>query len=131
MIGESIYAFLTSRAAITAITTRVYPGWLPQQVTTVPALTYTQDEDADQMLLDGEVGSLKSALFSVDCWSESYKTSHQLADAVAGEMVGHRGAMGSDTVDHIRKERESDLPYESDTGLYRVSLQFFIAYEGS
>jgi len=32
-----------------------------------------------------------------------------------------------DEVDHIRKERRFDL-FESDTRLFRVSLQFFVAY---
>jgi hypothetical protein len=112
----------------------IYPSWLPQQNQTFPAVTYSIDENQDDQLLDG-VGSLIQSIVSVECWAMTYAAAHTLADVVKSEMVGSRGVFGDLTtspmvtvwVDHIRKVRELDL-YESDTRIFRVSLQFVIAY---
>ena len=82
--------------------------------------------------LDG-VSTLREAFVNVDCWSKSYLSSHRLANAVESVLLAAAAArvLGSmsppQEIDHARVERRLDL-YESDTQLYRVSLQFLIAY---
>lgn len=129
MIVESFLSHLESGPGVAAICQSFYPKVLPQ-VYTDPAITYGVDQDSDDQLL-GDSGSLSEAIFDVDCWSVSYLTAHQLADAVEALLVGHTGALGSASpslyADHIRKERRFDL-FEADTKLYRVSLQFLVAY---
>lgn len=133
MIWRCLYAWMTANATINAAAV-IYPSWLPQQNTTLPALTYSVDDNQDDQLLDG-VGSLVQSLVSIECWASTYAAAHTLADVVKSELVGYRGAFGdltvspnvTVTVDHVRKLRELDL-FESDTRLHRVSLQFLIAY---
>ena len=133
MIWRCLYAHMVGNAEIAAAAT-IYPSWLPQQNTTFPAITFSVDDVQDDQLLDG-VGSLTQSLVSIDCWAATYAAAHTLADVVKAELVGYVGTFGNVTaspqvavtVNHIRKTRELDL-FESDTGLYRVSLQFLIAH---
>jgi hypothetical protein len=130
MIVQSFYSHLSNASGVLAITSSIYPHHLPQHASK-PAITYGMAGDDDEQLVDGDISSLKTALFDVDCWDYSYLDAHRLADAVETAVVGHTGDLGSlspaDQVDHIRKERRFDL-FESDTKLYRVSLQFLVAY---
>lgn len=129
MIIEAFRSALVADAGISSITTAIYPHHIPQAVNP-PALTYSVDDQSEDQTLSG-ASSLKTGLFSVECWDYSVLTAHSLADAVESALIGVVGDFGglspSQTVDHIRKERRFDL-YESDTRLYRVSLQFFVAY---
>lgn len=127
MIQQSFYTFLTGNATIAALCSSVYPQWLPLQHQGFPAISYTMDSDEQQPLLDGSVSSLKEALISVDVWSKSYLEAIQVAEAVSGELVGFTGTFGTNTVDQIRRERKIDQ-YENDPELFRVSMQFFVAY---
>jgi hypothetical protein len=129
VIGESFRSYLVADAGVAAITTRLYPHHLPQHVAK-PAMTYGIADDNDEQLLDG-ISSLKTSLIDVDCWDFSILDARSLADAVETAVVGVSGPIGSlsppDEVNHIRKERRLEL-FEADTKLYRVSLQFLVAY---
>ena len=125
-IKTSVYSVISGTGAITSLATGgVHPQNIPAQ-STAPAITFSMDDDADQQLLDG-VSGLKEARFVIDCYSLSYLTADQMASAVKTALVGYRGAFGTNTAEHIRKERELDL-FEADTRLHRVNLQFLIAY---
>lgn len=134
-IGADFYTYVAALSSIRAIVglsttspqkAAVYPNFLPQNHYGFPALTYTQDEDAQSNTLDG-VSTLKEALLTADCWALTYLNAHSLANALVTDLVGYRGTFGTVTADFIRLERSLDL-YESDTKLHRVSLQFRIAY---
>ena len=129
MIVESFHSHLAADGGVSAIVDRIWPHWIPLDAD-MPAISYRMDADDRQYLLDGE-SSLKTALFDVECWSDSYREAHRLADAVESSLSGHTGAFGTlspiDTVDHIRLERKFELA-ETDSKLYRVSMQFFVAY---
>ena len=130
MIIEAFRNQLYTDSGVSAITTAIYPMQIPQGVG-FPALHYSVDGDDDEYVLDGNAGSLKEALFSVDCFDTSIITAHTLADAVEAALVGLHGDMGglspSQVVDTVQKQRRFDT-YESDSKLYRVSLQFLVAY---
>lgn len=129
MIVESFHSHLKADVGVSAIVDKIWPHWIPLDAA-MPAISYRMDADDRQYILDGE-SSLKTALFDVECWSDSYLEAHQLANAVESALSGHTGAFGvlspADTVDHIRLERKFELA-ETDTKLYRVSMQFFVAY---
>jgi hypothetical protein len=129
MIAQSFYTFVSGRAGITALTGSIYPIMLPQSHDGFPAITYSMDDDADQPLVDGTVSGMREALFSVDCWGLTGVSVQSLASAVKTELIGYIGTMGAHTVNRCRKEREDFNFYESDTGLFRVNLQFLVAYE--
>lgn len=125
MIIESFFSFLSSQATITALCKSIFPHTIPQNES-LPAITYFVDEDLPEPILDGS-SSLRVSRFNVDCWSHKYTEAHALADAVEAVLVGFTGVFGTDNAGHIRLERRFDL-FETETKLYRVSMQFFIAY---
>lgn len=103
---------------------------MPQGVVP-PAVTFSIDGDLPQRLTSGEASSLRTALVSVDCWAISVVAAHRLADAVEACLLPVHGAMGAEVppqlVDDVQLERRFDL-FETDSKLYRVSLQFSVAY---
>lgn len=125
MIVDSFYGFLAADAGVAALCQSIWPQTIPQNAG-MPAITYSLDDEQVDRLLDGP-GDLRSALIDVSTWSPDHAQSHELADAVESALVGHRGTFGTKTAEHIRLERKFEL-FESDTRLYRVSQQFFIAY---
>jgi hypothetical protein len=129
MFIESFYSHLAADAGVDALVGAIYPHWVPQNAT-FPSISYRLQSDERQQLFDA-VSSLKTALYEVDCWSLVHGGAHEIADAVESSLAGHTGAFGTlsprDQVDQIRLERKLEF-FETDTKLYRVSLQFFVAY---
>lgn len=125
MIVDSFYTFLAAQAGVTSLCSRIYPLTIPEG-TTPPAITYTLDADDREPLFDGP-GDLKRALIEATAWSLDHSNAHAIADVIETALANYRGAFGSKTAEHIRLERKFEL-FESDTGLYRVSQQFLIAY---
>lgn len=125
MIVESFFTFLGSQSGVVALCPQIFPFVIPQGIVP-PAITFSLDSDDRQPLLDG-VGSLRTALIEVNAWSLDHQNAHQIAEAIEAALANHRGAFGAKTAEQIRLERKFEL-LESDTGLYRVSQQFFIAY---
>jgi hypothetical protein len=69
---------------------------------------------------------------NVDCWALTYLHVHQLANTVEAALLGAaHGELGAlsppQMIDAVRVERRLDI-FESATLLYRVSLQFMVAY---
>lgn len=126
MIVDSVYTHLLAAAGVTAIADRaIYPLTIPQGAT-FPAAVFSLDEDMLDQLLDG-VGELRRASVSIDCYSADHVEAHQLADAIEAALVGTQGSFGAKTAEFITLQRRFEL-FESSTLLYRVSLQFRIAY---
>lgn len=125
MIVDSFYTFLAAQAGVASLCPQIFPLTIPQGVTP-PAITYSLDADDRDIVFDGQA-ELREALISVESWSALHANSHAIADAIEAALVNYRGAFGSKTAEHIRLARRFEL-FESDTGLYRVSSQFFIAY---
>lgn len=103
----------------------MFPQTIPQG-TSPPAITYSLDFDERDPLFDGP-GDLKQALIDTSAWHTDHAAAHALADAVETALANYRGTFGTKTAEHIRLARKFEL-FESDTGLYRVSQQFLIAY---
>jgi hypothetical protein len=125
VIVDSFYSFLAAQAGVTSLCSQIYPLTIPQG-TTAPAITYSLDADDRDPLFDGP-GELKQALIEVNAWSLDHSNAHVIADAIETALANYRGTFGSKTAEHIRLARRFEL-FESDTGLYRVSSQFLIAY---
>jgi len=123
MIVDAFYARLSM------VGYNAFPHVIPQEFD-APAITYRVDQDNAPTEYDG-TRTLKEALVTVDCWSTSYLEAQQMADAVESSFVDYSGDLGglspAVSANYIRKERRFDL-LEQATGLYRVSLQLFIAY---
>ena len=124
-ITQSFYSFLSADSGVTAITSRIHPGSVPQSED-FPAITFELTDDEPTLILDG-FGSASLARMNVDCWDKSLVTAESIATAVKNALIGHYGTFGSNTVTNVVKTRELHLE-ENDTGLRRVSLQFDILY---
>jgi hypothetical protein len=125
MIVDSLFSFLAADAGIYDRCQSIFPQTIPQNAS-LPAITYTLNSEERDQLMAG-VGLLKTALIDIEAWHTDHRGAHELADAIETLLAGYRGEFGSKTAEHIRMERKFEL-FESDSGLYRVSQQFLIAY---
>lgn len=127
-IAASFNAYLTADSSIEALVgERIYPIIIPQAELGRPALTYSQESGSYLEQLDGN-NDLRFAEFEINCWSTSYLQARTIAATVDSVFTGYRGTFGSHTVESIRKSSDYDVGLEDDTGLYRVTLRFTIAY---
>lgn len=127
MIVDSFYSYLGTQVGVTSLcpSSKHFPLTIPEG-TTPPAITFSLDADERDPLFDGP-GDLKQALIEANAWHTDHSAAHALADAIETSLANYRGAFGSKTAEHIRLNRKFEL-FETDSGLYRVSQQFFIAY---
>lgn len=125
MIVDSFYSFLAAQVGVTSLCEQIFPLTIPEGKSP-PAITYSLDSDERDLVFDGQ-GGLKQALIDTSSWSLDHATAHTIADAIETALANYRGAFGSKTAEHIRLARKFEL-FESDSGLYRVSQQFLIAY---
>ncbi len=131
MIVQAFYEHLAADAGIAALVSgKIYPFIIPQGQD-APAITYSQQSDAYDQLLTN-TGTIKWALFDIDCWAFRYEDAIAAADAVESACVNYRGRLGtvspSISADHIRLERRGPDLFENPTELYRVPLQLFVGY---
>ena len=130
MIIEALYSRLKAYADLTAITTGIFPQFIPEGED-APAVVYALARDEPAPMLDGPSDD-RTALFNIDCYSLQYAQAHTMADAVEAALAGFRGTLGTSTpaisADNIRLERKLDL-FETATKLNRVSMQFSIFYQ--
>ena len=127
-IAQSFYAYLSANSSITTlVSTRIFPGTIPEAITARPTITYYQESGEYFEHLAGR-SDTKLAEFEVSCWDDTYLTARNVADTVDAQLTGLRGTFGSHTAESIRKVGDFDGGYETDTGLYRAILRFEIAY---
>ena len=127
-IAQSLYTWLTANAAIEAVVAdRIYPQVIPHAESARPCITFSQESGDYIEHLAGR-SDTRMAEFSIDCWAPTYLAVRDLAETIHTELVGVRGSFGSHTAESVRLENDFDGPPDNDTGLYRVSLRFVIAY---
>lgn len=127
-IAQSFNTWLTANSAVEALVDdRIYPLVVPQRESSRPCITYNQESGDYIEHLAGRSDTRMSE-FSIDCWAPTYLSARNLAETVNTELVGVRGSFGADTAESVRLTNDFDGPYDDDTGLYRVSLRFEIAY---
>lgn len=127
MIVDSFFSYLGAQVGVTSLcpASKMFPLTIPEG-TAPPAITFSLDSDERDPLFDGP-GELKQALIDTSAWHNDHAAAHALADAMESALANYRGAFGSKTAEHIRLARKFEL-FESDSGLYRVSQQFLVAY---
>lgn len=116
MIEEALTAYLQADSGLdTVISGRVYPLKLPQNGT-LPAVTYYKVGGSRNMGLAGAFGSAQSR-FRLDGWADSYSTVKALEVALMAAMDDFTGASAAmPPIDF----------YEDDTGIYRISIDYYI-----
>jgi hypothetical protein len=130
-IRPALSAFLLGDAAIaTAVGTRVYPQFLPQN-TTVASIVYQKISDVGNHSLSGPT-RLARPRFQIDAWAPTNNGANALALLIKERLDGYQGVMGSggDAVDvqGVFYENAREL-YDESAKLHRVSADYFIAYD--
>ena len=125
-IEEGLYSYLSTNVGVSAlVSTRIYPGTLPQNWTN-PAISYQRISGVRVRNLSGPAGRATPRI-QIDCWAESYSGAKALATAVRSAMDGYAGLMGSTRVGSVVLESDLDF-YEPDIAVYRVSMDFWISH---
>ena len=125
-IEEGLYSYLSTNVGVSAlVSTRIYPGTLPQNWT-APAISFQRISGVRLRRLSGPVGRATPRI-QIDCWADSYSGAKALAEAVRSAMDGYAGLMGTTTVGSVVLETDIDF-YEPDTNVYRVSMDYWISH---
>lgn len=132
MLLEAFYSHLTGDSGFIAVAgDRLYPGVAPQDIP-YPMATFSLDGDRPDRLLAGENGSLRRALIAVDCYAPQLVDAERLARAVEAALVDEHSELGSlsppQEVTDIQVSRDHFMLFETDSKLYRLSLQFAVSY---
>jgi len=108
-IEAVIDSLLREDISIAAIvSTRIYPNIVKQGVS-MPALTYQQISGLRDELLEGPSGLVESR-FQINCWSDLYSETRDLADAIENKFDGLDGTFNGVEIEAIHLIDESDIP---------------------
>jgi Protein of unknown function (DUF3168) len=127
---EAIIARLIADAGVSAITTRVHPGSVPQGAA-LPAIVFNLIDGAPTYTDDGETG-LASSRVQIDCWAASYPQAKRLARAVKASLSAFVGTSGGIAFQYILLDTERDLReagINADDYPFRTSLDFIVWHE--
>lgn len=118
-IRSGLVTFLKQRAGVEE---RIYSLRLPQ-APAWPSIVYTFMNETDQLTYEGAI-SLRECAVQLDFWSKQVQEVDALEGVVKQALAGYKGPMG-DIAYTAGWKRESLVDmYESDTGLYRISVDY-------
>jgi hypothetical protein len=132
-VEAAFQVYLTGKAAISAIvSTRVYPGFAPQQGTVYPCMTMQRVSTRHiRSMLGGS--QLAYIRIQLNIWARTYKAAKDLADVVRMNTDGFAGSFGGATVGSCLMEDEGDIDFLSEGAepqrLFGVRQDYMIAFE--
>ena len=123
----SMLAYLKTCAAVTDLVgTKIYPVRYPQgALENKPFVTYQLIDEPTANTFDGQ--TTYKARVQVDAWGGTYKSAHEVADALHAALHGYRGSWSPFVIGNVFRKRKQDFP-EPDVELERVSQDFMISY---
>lgn len=122
-LGAWLFSTLNGNGGVSALVgARIYPLVMPQPVPVMPAIVYQIVNDSPIQSLHGPTLGLRQARVQIDAYGANYAASQALADAIEAALDATSSGGGQCTA--VRQGRR-DL-YESDTKLFRVSLDFSV-----
>ncbi len=108
-VETELYFLLTNDAGVTAIiSTRIYPN-IALQGAALPHLVYKQLSGPRDEVMEGPSGLVESR-FEMNCWSDTYSETRDLADAVRALLDGYSGTADAVEIQAIHLVDESDTP---------------------
>ena len=122
-IEKAIRSILIADTAVKAITTRCYPGKIPQDPT-YPLIVYYKVTGMRDHHLQGP-SRLAHPRFQVEAWALTYDAAKALANAIRGALDGYTGTQGTVAIGSILIESERDV-YEDAVSCHRVIMDWFI-----
>lgn len=121
-IEKAIRSILIADTAVKAITTRCYPGMIPQNPT-YPLIAYFKVTGNRDHHLGGPSG-LAHPRFQVEAWATTYDAAKALANAIREALDGYSGTQGTVVIGSILMESERDT-YEDAVSCHRVIMDFY------
>jgi hypothetical protein len=119
MILEDVYALLSGDAAISAITSGIYPVLIPESAA-YPAIAYQRTNSSRAINFD-EVENFVATTIQVDSYAETYNTAVYLSDAVKAALNNYAGG----DIQLTKLDTELDV-FEDASSLFRVSQRYMI-----
>jgi len=126
-IEKAIRSILIADTTVKAITTRCYPGVIPQSPT-YPLIVYYKVTGMRDHHLQGPSG-LAHPRFQVEAWATTYDAAKALANAIREALDGYSGTQGTVVIGSILIESERDV-YEDAVSCHRVIMDFFVWHSG-
>lgn len=124
-------ALLGTPAVVALVSDRIGPEPLPQKPA-MPAITYQLVSGVRWTGRAKPLGLARPRI-QIDCWAVDYSQVKALAAAVQSALCPEHGLSGvfaGVEIDVITPAGERDI-YEPDTGLRRVSADFFVSHKES
>ena len=123
VIEQALRAVLVADAGVLAITTRVYPNYIPQSPTW-PLIVYQKISGPRDHDINGPTGKAHPR-FQLESWAKTYDGAKSLANAVRLALDGNIFTEGAVTIGSIVLQSEFDV-YEPDVKCHKIVMDFNI-----
>jgi len=123
MIGKVIYGKLSQESTVVAIVgQKIYPDLTPQDVQ-YPFCVYTIVNSTPVDFKDGQ-SNLEEVQFQIDCYTQSYDTTQELANNVRNSLDRFTGTVNGIDVQTIKYMSSDSQVYNPTLNVYWMSVDF-------
>lgn len=123
MIGKVIYGKLSQESTVVAIVgQKIYPDLTPQDVQ-YPFCVYTIVNSTPVDFKDGQ-SNLEEVQFQIDCYTQSYDTTQELANNVRNSLDRFTGTVNGIDVQTIKYMASDSQVYNPTLNVYWMSVDF-------
>jgi len=123
MIGKVIYGKLSQESTVVAIVgQKIYPDLTPQDVK-YPFCVYTIVNSTPVDFKDGQ-SNLEEVQFQIDCYTQSYDTTQELANNVRNSLDRFTGTVNGIDVQTIKYMSSDSEVYNPTLNVYWMSVDF-------
>ena len=119
---KALVAALKADSGVSAITTRIYPNYIPQNPT-YPLIVYQQVSGFRDHALSGPTGHAHPR-YQIEAWAQTYDAAKGLAAAIRAALDGKKHTLDGVTISALI-QGEFD-GYEKTEGCYRIVSDFSI-----
>lgn len=123
-MDAALYARLVADAAVSALTTRVYPVRLPDKAV-LPAIRFFR-VSTDRPSTMGADAGIAGARYQVDCWAVTQLGMIDLRDKLRQALQRWRDSGGSPVIQDTFIEAERDHGWEPDVQAFRGGIDALI-----
>lgn len=128
LVAQLVY-LRTITALTSLVSTRIFPDKLPAGTSTaptpMPCVTYQMVSEPVITTHNNE--QLFKARIQIDSWGASYKSAHDVANAIFNALHGYKGLMSTVYVGSVFRQVKRD-DSDPDVALYRVIQDFIFNY---
>jgi len=127
-VEDAIYSRASGHAGLSAlISTRIYPGLAPQDVT-LPAVVYQRVSSVPESLLTADTDVIRDR-FQFTVLASSYESAVNVGIQIRSALQRWQGIESSVTIEDSYLLNEIDL-YEDETEVFQKVIDFEILHRG-